>query len=236
MLACPIREQRLEHGEMPRHRHDSAYISLVLSGKYLERGPWGRWQIEPGNLVCHSAFESHDNRISIGGASIINVPIVSAVSLPPVFTVADPDEIIRAAREGVPILSVLSSVTALTPLCLDWPDELAARLGDEPVSIGAWALQAGFAPATVSRRFLAEYGVSPAQYRLEHQALKAMRMIATTNVPLASIAAQCDFADQAHLSRTIRQISGFTPGALRIKSIQERRRSAGYREQVSPTR
>lgn len=221
LLGCPEREQKLEGGGLPRHRHGSAYVSLVMDGGYRERGSMGRWSIEPGQLVAHASFECHDNLVARSGAWVLNIPVPPFAMLPPVFTVDNPDAIIWAVRHGLPVAPYLRPVGVISPCLDDWPDMLAARLRREPISITAWAAEAGLAPATVSRGFDAAFGVSPARYRLENQTLRAIRLIGTTAEPIATVATICGFADQAHLSRAVRSVSGHTPRAWRIKSVQD---------------
>jgi AraC-like DNA-binding protein len=228
LLGCPEREQKLEGGDLPRHRHRSAYVSLVLDGSYQERGSMGRWVIEPGQLVAHANFECHDNLVARSGAWILNVSVPPFAALPPVFSVSDPDAIISAVRNGDRVAPHLRPTTVISPRHDDWPDMLATRLRREPISIAQWASEAGVAPATVSRGFHAAFGVSPAKYRLENQMLRAMKMIATTTEPLAAVAFICGFADQAHLSRAIRSASGYTPRAWRVKSVQDCRIEGRY--------
>lgn len=233
MLGCPDGEQKLEAGGLPRHRHRTAYVSLVLDGGYLERGPMGRWAIEPGQLVAHACFECHDNLIGPSGAWVLNIPLPPFEVLPPVFTVREPDAVIAAMQGSFPVASYLRPVNVIAPRNDDWPDVLAASLRKEPLSIVAWAAEAGLAPATVSRGFRAAFGVSPAQYRLDNQTLRALQLIATTVEPLASVAASCGFADQAHLSRAVMATSGHSPGAWRVKSIQDRG-TAGQHDTTGP--
>jgi AraC-like DNA-binding protein len=209
-------------GCLPRHRHTSAYVSLILDGGYHERGSMGRWSIEPGQLVAHAHFESHDNLIAQSGAWIMNVPVSPYAILPPVFTVNDPDAIVAAMRSGLPVAPLLRPMRVIPPRHNDWPDVLAAKLRCEPVSITGLAREIGLDVATVSRGFSAAFGVTPARYRLESQTLRAMRLIVSTDEPLAVVAAMCGFADQAHLCRTVRAISGHTPKWWRVKSVQDR--------------
>ena len=188
----------------------------------------GRWTIEPGQLVAHASFECHDNLVARSGAWVLNLPVSAFATLPPVFTVSDPDAIISAVRSGLPVAPYLQPIGVLPPRYDDWPDMLAARLRLEPISIAAWASEARLSPSTVSRGFHAAFGVTPAKYRLENQTLQAMRLIATTAESLAAVATICGFADQAHLSRAIRSTSGHTPRAWRVKSIQDRRIEGRY--------
>jgi AraC-like DNA-binding protein len=182
----------------------------------------GRWSIEPGQLVAHSSFESHDNLVARSGAWVLNIPLAPYAILPPVFIVADPDAIIVAARSALPVAPLLRPIGVMPPRHDDWPDVLAAQLRREPISITEWASEAGLDAARVSRGFYAAFGVTPARYRLENQTLRAMRLIVSTSETLASIATACSFADQAHLNRAVRSLSGYTPRTWRIKSIQDR--------------
>lgn len=180
----------------------------------------GRWSVEPGQLVAHSRFEGHDNFVPRSGTWVLNMPVPDATSLPPVFTVDAPDEVIAAVRRGEAVLPYLRPHNVVAPVQVDWPDVLAARLRQGPVAIAAWAREVGLAPSTVSRGFYAAFGVTPARYRLENQALQAMRSIAATAEPLAGIAASCGFGDQAHMTRAVKAVSGRTPGRWRVKSVQ----------------
>lgn len=75
------------------------------------------------------------------------------------------------------------------------------------------------AAVSISRRqleidFAKWLGLSPGQYR---NAIRVERTLAAmaTNIPLARIAAEHGFADQAHMSRVVRSRTGYTPLQLR---------------------
>ena len=228
LLGCPQREQKLKGGGLPWHRHSDAYVSLVMDGAYRERGSMGRWSIEAGHLVAHASFESHHNLVARSGAWVLNVSVPPHTTLPPVFTVDDPDAIVAAVRAGLPVAPFLRPAGVVPPHDHDWPDMLAARLRCGPLSISAWAVETGLDPATVSRGFRAAFGNTPARYRLEQQTLRAMRLLASTGETLATVATACGFADQAHLNRTVRSVSGHTPRTWRVKSVQDRRAADDY--------
>jgi AraC-like DNA-binding protein len=216
-------EQRLEIGRLRRHRHPVAYAAIVLSGSYDEFGDAGRWRLSAGDIVAHRVFEAHGNTITRQGTVVLNLPLPMGLSLPPVFSVADPDAVIRAVRAGnADLPSVLRSIVVRAPAHSDWPDELAAALRHSPVRLGDWAQQRGLAPATVSRGFRAAFGTTAARYRAEIQTQRALRRILFGREPLADIASACGFADQAHMSRAVLALTGQTPLRCRkIKSIQD---------------
>ncbi|TQF04212.1 helix-turn-helix transcriptional regulator [Kitasatospora acidiphila] len=70
-------------------------------------------------------------------------------------------------------------------------------------------------PYRLSRVFSRETGVSLTRYRNRVRVTRAMDRIAEGAPSLADLAAQLGFADQAHLTRTIREHVGHTPTALR---------------------
>jgi AraC-like DNA-binding protein len=98
----------------------------------------------------------------------------------------------------------------------DWPDRLAADLVKRPDQrLGLWADRAGLAAETLSRGFCSAYGVTPARFRAEARARRAIMMIERDQLGLATIAADCGYADQPHLNRAIVELTGWPPGLWR---------------------
>lgn len=219
-------EQRLDAGAWPRHRHATAYAAVVLSGGYLEAGGAGRWRAEAGDVLAHPAFDAHQNVLR-GRAWVLNVPLPLAADLPPVFRVADLDAVERAYRaDPHQAARLLVPAAQRAPLCEDWPDLLAAALAADPaLSLGDWARANGLAPAVVSRGFKATFGVTPVAFRAERRAQAAWRDLTTSTTPMSAVAHDRGFADQAHLSRAVRALTGASPRAWRdarlVKSVQE---------------
>lgn len=141
--------------------------------------------------------------------------------------VADPDSVARVAetswREAVNLL--LSTAIRWTPQRSDWPDQLAATLVENPsLKLSEWSEENGLAQWTVSRGFAQVFGVSPEAFRARSRARQALRTIQETRVPLATIAAELGFADQCHMTRSVKQLTGAGPQAWRsaCKWIQDR--------------
>ncbi|WP_096327579.1 helix-turn-helix domain-containing protein [Nannocystis exedens] len=103
----------------------------------------------------------------------------------------------------------------------DLPDELAASLSapDAP-GVGDWAAAHRVSRATAWRWFHALYAVAPARYRVEARARRAWWRVVESDEPLATIAAAAGFADQAHMTRDIRALTGRTPGEWRRVGLQ----------------
>ncbi|WP_206059618.1 helix-turn-helix domain-containing protein, partial [Nonomuraea zeae] len=70
-------------------------------------------------------------------------------------------------------------------------------------------------PYQLSRAFTREVGVSLTHYRNRVRVGRALDQLEDGATSLAELAADLGFADQAHLTRTIRRHTGHTPTALR---------------------
>jgi AraC-like DNA-binding protein len=208
------------------HSHEHAYAAIVLSGGYEEAGDQGRFRVEAGDVVLHERFEAHINRFSGSGAVVLNLPLPDRYSfLPGHASVADPDSIVRAAEKNKTEAGyvLLSAVTTQELNHADWPDELAAALVKTPsVKLRQWGEQNGLAPWTVSRGFRQVFGVSPEVFRARARARHAWKSIQNTDDPLARIAAHLGFADQPHMTRSVKQLTGCSPKTWRTMQMDSR--------------
>jgi AraC-like DNA-binding protein len=211
--------QSIRASVLGRHSHEEAYAAVVLSGGYEEAGDHGRFQVKPGEVVFHGQFEAHLDRFYDGSTVVLNLRLPSGNSYTPgVARVADPDLVARVAerdrRDAVDLLLSLANSSTLQPA--DWPDELAAALLKNPsLKLSQWAETNGIAPWTVSRGFASVFGISPEVFRARTRARLALRFVHNTPTPLASIADNLGFADQSHMTRSIKQLTGIAPQAWR---------------------
>lgn len=219
LLPPPAGLERIaRRAHLPRHRHRSAFAAIVLAGGYRESGDAGRFEVGPGDVLVHAAFEAHDDRLSPAGASVLNLPVPPALAALPRWRIADPDALaVLAARDPRAALLALAAGARPCPDAFaDWPDLLARRLRSlHPFRLGEWAEAHGLAPATVSRGFRKAYGVTAHLYRAEARARRAVSRIRAGVEPLAGIAADLGFSDQPHMTRAVRAVSGRTPGEWR---------------------
>jgi AraC-like DNA-binding protein len=217
--------ERCAAGELPRHRHDFGYMCLVLRGRFQEAGDAGRFRVAAGDILVHGPFEAHRDLFETAGAEVLNLPLPRAPAQTGRFRVADPDEIALLA-ELDPALAAALAMERWTPAPGedDWPDQLASALAGPALSIGEWAARRGLAPATVSRGFRQAYGTSPARFRAEMRARTAWMRLGGTERPLVDLALDCGFADQAHMTRSVRALTGAPPARWRgkVKSVQDR--------------
>ena len=196
---------------------------MILQGGYLERGNSGRWRAGCGWVVRHHAFEAHDDRVWAPHAWVLNIPLPFGTALPPMFGIAAPDDLMRAAKQDPhEAHRFLTPLQVRPPETADWPDLLAAALQDTSLRLTDWARQMGLAPATVTRGFRAAFGVTPARFRAETRLVRTVRELTGGTSPLAEIALDCGFSDQAHLSRAVLTVTGRTPAQWRkVKTVQD---------------
>ena len=221
------RERWSGGSRLPRHHHDQAYAAVVLAGFYEECGSRGRFRVGAGDVLIHGCFESHLDRFGTSGATILNLVIRNAGPLPCcIGSLRDADTIARAAEsDGAIAWSLLcEQVIPIASTPADWPDMLARDLLRSPqLNLGDWARDHRLAVETLSRGFHKIFGITPAEFRLEARARKALARIIDGTEPLAAVAVAAGFADQAHMSRATKSLTGETPGRLRAGQIGSRR-------------
>ena len=73
----------------------------------------------------------------------------------------------------------------------------------------------GLGLSSFARRFRASFGLAPHAYVMQRRVARAARLLRAGRLPLKCVAADCGFADQAHLTRVFKARTGATPGAFR---------------------
>ncbi len=91
-------------------------------------------------------------------------------------------------------------------------DYLAAHL-DEDVPLQILSDLVKLSRSYFSRAFKVSTGLAPHQWLLQARISKAKQLLLGTDRPLAQIAIDVGFADQAHFTRTFRREAGESPGA-----------------------
>lgn len=84
-----------------------------------------------------------------------------------------------------------------------------------PIPLRDLSEVAGLSPGYFSRAFKRSFGIPPHAYVMKCRIEHAKVALRTTATPLCHIALDCGLADQAHLSRLFRRLTGETPFAWR---------------------
>ena len=224
----PAREHLSANQLIGRHRHVEGYVTIVVRGGYEETGHAGWSRVRAGDVLIHHPYDAHLNATAAGDVENINFALpkgwarhLTRGRLP------DLDAALRTFERSPFELAelVADQIEPVEPEIRDWPDLLAQALRrDAGLRLGRWAASHGLDAATVSREFRRLYGVSPVRFRCEQRSTAALNAIAETAVPLAGLAQDLGFSDQAQMSRAIRKLTGCTPRSWRtqVKKIQDR--------------
>lgn len=209
---------------VPRHRHLEAYATVVIDGAYEQISYAGRHRVEAGDVLIAPTLDAHADRMRSAGITVLRLPWHREDGLASAYRLSSVDVLIDAAREDPfeaarLLADKIADAAKLAPRCADWPELLAKKLaGDSRVPIARWAEDAGLARESVSRGFARTFGLSPAQFHTELRARRAWLRITGSGCSLAAIAADLGFADQAHMTRAVRALTGEPPARWRAWS------------------
>jgi AraC-like DNA-binding protein len=208
-------------GLMPRHQHSHAYATILLDGAYEQFAYAGRLRLRPGDVLIQPTLDCHADRMLSPGLTLLRLPWRAEASLGGVFRGRNVDEIRRLAGTDVEAAAALladdlTGAAPLPPVADGWADQLAIDLALTPrLGIEGWAASHTLTREHVSRAFRASFGVPPAQFRAELNARTAWLKVVRTPEPLSAIAASLGYADQAHMTRAVKALTGAAPGHWR---------------------
>ena len=207
------------------HRHGRAQISLLLAGGYVEDSEEGRARADgPGISRKPGGFE-HQNRFGEAGALILSLNLDAAPTPDRYFVARGPEGLSgralrRMADDGAAIAALAGSEPAglppAAPAQSPWLTEAHDRLlAESGLTIGALARTFDLHPVRFARLFREAFAQSPTAARQNRRAARAIDRLIRSGTPLAGIAADEGFSDQAHLSRVISHVTGWSPARLR---------------------
>lgn len=213
---------------LPRHRHIDAYATVVLAGSFEEAGYSGRLRATAGDVLIHAALDSHANRMVSAGVTLLRLDWPDPSGVGGLFHLNDVDRLARTAERDLGdatllLIQALGEEARPSPgVRNDWPDQLVVDLTqDASTRLSDWSAVHGLARGTVTRGFTAAYGITPAGFRAEWRARAAWLRITRGEAGLSSIAAETGFADQAHMTRWIRRVTGAPPAVWRRRAGAE---------------
>ena len=86
---------------------------------------------------------------------------------------------------------------------------------DGPVKVATMASAAGCTDGQLERRMKRVFGLTATQYVLRARVDRAAAMLVDTDRPIAEVATECGFSDQANLTRQFGRLIGETPARFR---------------------
>jgi AraC family transcriptional regulator len=197
------------------HRHERAYLSVLLDGAYTELRDGSPRYCTPGTVIVHPSGEVHADYFVAGGRCVnFELPDGAAASR---------ERLLRAVRSTHPRFR-----PAVHAALAERADERAAH--DAPawlplvlrefrwvdaVPLTEAAELAGMHPAHFARAFRAHVGLTPGRYRRRERVRAASRLLLEGPASLAEIAHECGFSDQSHLTNVFRETAGVPPKRYR---------------------
>lgn len=222
------------------HQHESAYVSFLLSGTYVESCGARETMCSSGTVIWHPPRDAHADRFHQTGGHILNLEIGEAW-LGDAAQEFRPYSGIRAFSGGLPYSlglrlyrqlhsnsdAIEDLATELLGFFFNGPAErrppawfkraidLADETCDRPVSLTLVARAVGIHPvhlARSSRRFL---GCTFREYLATVRLRRAFELLLFTKDSIVNVAHSSGFADHAHLCRTFKKSTDLTPSAFR---------------------
>jgi AraC family transcriptional regulator len=221
------------------HAHERPCVAVVISGRVDK--VFGPTEIPStvATVLTMPGEERHADAFAADGARIVVVePERELPGLDRIGSFPDTEGIAigrRIARE-------LAATDPFTPLAIEGLAlELLALAARLPASrpqrhppawlaevrelldagvgerLGAAKLAAavGVHPTHLARVFRAHQGMTLGEYARQLRLEWAARQLASTDIPLASLAVEAGFADQSHFTRAFKRWTGLTPGQFR---------------------
>lgn len=228
---------------LPTHTHPRAHMLIVFDGIVCDQSTDDAHEVSAGELIVRPAGITHCNSVGETGAHVINVDMMPSLSetFEPLYgpqwasarltfpmvrhlpeqirnEMAAPDPVSHQILPGLveQLLGVGARVmVSRRPEWLRRAVEMLERSFVERISVTEVARWAGVSPSRLSHGFREHLGRSVGDYLRDLRVDAAARALAEGEESIAAIAVSCGFADQAHLSRTFRDLRGMTPTEYR---------------------
>jgi AraC family transcriptional regulator len=226
------------HCTLALHEHQSAYVSFLLAGAYIEVCRQEERVCSAGTVIWHPRTEAHADRFHSTGGYLLDLEIDSAWlddarDLQPIVFA-------RTFSGGLPYSlglrmysaladhsrSVEDVATELLAYFFTGPGERTAPAWfnralqacsdtDQRPSLTGLANSVGVHPVHLARSFHRFLGCTFGDHLAKLRIQKAFDLLRYSKEPIAQIAYASGFADQAHLCRTFKKLTGLTPSVFR---------------------
>ena len=218
---------------LPLHEHAQAYVCVVLSGTFAECDPRGEAVRRAGEVVVHPSGDRHGDVFGPQGALCLNLHLATDLDLPVARRAESGlaravDELaaevakgmfgdrLGAEALGAEIVDRLSRTDADPDA--DCVARVLQALDDAPQADWSLTDLADLArrhPNHLARAFRARTGITLGAYRRRRRLTRLCLDLRLGRAPLAELALDHGYADQAHMSREFRAFAGMAPGAYR---------------------
>ncbi len=229
--------------QVPPHGHSRPYFNFLVNGAYREKAAGFSLEYPPFTIVFHSAGFEHADEIGIGGARFFTLEIPEsngteferklpragadriggrsvwlASALYREFTRVDVAELALQTY----IAELEAEVTRLPDLGEEMTPRWLARVADRidtefrgRLRLEDLAREGGVHPVHLSRTFRRRRGVGVHEYVEGVRVRWACGQLTKGGMDLATLAAEAGYADQSHMTRVFKRVTGMTPGEMR---------------------
>jgi AraC-like DNA-binding protein len=226
---------------LPPHSHELAFFCLLLEGGYREDYGSRTVSYRPFTVAYHPPAETHRTEMFGSGARVFNIEVspewltAAGTEPPPVADIAGGDltwlatHLFREYRDlpgaAAPVAAeaLILEMLALAGGCATragsgrprWLSRAVDYVESEfrrSLRIGEIAAEVGTHPAHLSRVFRRHVGVPIGEYVHRLRVRYASEQLRRPGARLADVAASAGFADQSHMTRVFKRLTGITPG------------------------
>ncbi len=223
---------------LARHAHEGGQLVFVLEGSYAERWRHRSLRLRPGSVIFRPPGEPHANDFDAGGALALVVsyrrdrlaglaacrrplelPSLLADLRGPVELERRRDDPASAlALEGLGLLLAARVGRWSARRRPEWLTDALRFIDDhhaEPIALAGVATAVGQHRTTVAAAFRRWLGRSVGESIRAAQVRHALDGLRRSGRPLAEVAIDAGFYDQAHMGRWIKRTTGATPAEVR---------------------
>lgn len=216
------------------HNHALPYATLVIEGQYEEKRRGSADDCREGTVVFHEAGERHANRFGSRSTRLINITWIGSdahdrftlsgiarnrtarrLTREVARELSQPDLCTPIALESLAaeIVVLANGIERLTAGAPQWFAEVDERIRDEylhPLSLRVLAEGAGVHRSHLARVFRERRGCTIGAF-VRQLRIEWARERIRSGAPIADVALQAGFADQSHMTRCFRRVTGMTP-------------------------
>jgi AraC family transcriptional regulator len=233
------------HDYVDWHHHENAYFTFILCGSVIEGNKKGKTTLSAGGLLYHNAQESHYNIKPKGETRGMHLEIRAQWldQMYPTEKIKEGSFEIGCHKTRLLFYKILKEGSSQNDLWAlgfqqlvieamgaivqpggesvfppSWIKAVTELLQDtytSPPSLKAIAEIAGVHPVHLSRSFSRYLGCTMAEYVRGIKVERALSKLSAYGNQLGRIAHETGFADQSHMTRCFKEISGATPSFFR---------------------
>jgi AraC family transcriptional regulator len=221
---------------IPPHKHTNDYLCIVLAGGFAEQEGNRSHERPSGCVFTHHAGETHHDRFGPNGAMCVNLHFPAGEPGPAIEGRCPPPARVAAQRLALELAARSRDDLAMASLAAEimgdlrpgedhardhgrWLDRIVEAIADDGDG-RRWSLRelAAIAqrhPVHVAQAFRAKTGMSLGAFQRSRRLTKLSLTLKRTDVPLAALAVEFGYCDQAHMTAEFSRAFGVSPGGYR---------------------